>query len=238
MSTADWRRVQQHPDLAAGEIHVWRIRLNLPVAGSSPLSGDELQRAERLRDAVKRAQFIAGRSGMRTLLGEYTHTHPRDLRFTYGPHGKPSLPDSQLQFNFSNSGGMALLAVSIDRAIGIDIEHRDRTIRVDSLAQHIFTEAELAAFNTLPGDARHAALLTAWTRKEAYIKALGTGFSLSLKSFSVAVPADKEPAVLELRDSTDKQINWKFVPLVTHPDYIATLTAPGTDWIVCRFDCS
>jgi len=236
MSADDWRRVSRHPELAADVIHVWRIRLNLPVAGRSSLSEDELRRAGRLRDEVKRAQFIAGRSAMRTRLGEYTGTRPRELQLDHGPHGKPFLPNNALQFNFSNSGGMALLAVSSNREVGIDIEYRDRKISVDSLATHIFTAGELTIFRRLPESERHAALLAAWTRKEAYIKALGRGFSLPLKSFPVAVPADDEPAVLELCDSGNTPGNWKFVPLTAHPDYIATLTAPGTDWTVRLFD--
>jgi len=236
--TADhWRRVQQHPELAAGEVHVWRIRLDTPVPGESPLSADEQQRAQRLLDVQKRSHFLSGRAALRDLLGEYTGTRPRELQFAYGPHGKPSLPGNPLWFNFSNSGEVALLAVAIDREVGIDIEYRDRSISVEPLAAHILTTEEATAFRQLPENKRHAALLAAWTRKEAYIKALGTGFSLSLKSFSVAVPVDEEPAVLELRDSADIKSRWKFVPLDPHPEYIATLTAPDTGWTVRRFDC-
>ncbi|UCC55897.1 MAG: 4'-phosphopantetheinyl transferase superfamily protein [Gammaproteobacteria bacterium] len=236
MTAEPWRRVQQHPELAAGEIHVWRVRLDTPVTGESPLSADELQRAQRLRDIQKRNHFIAGRAALRDLLGEYTGTEPRELQFVYGPHGKPSLRDNPLRFNFSNSGEVALLAVASDREVGVDIEYRDRSIRVEPLAAHIFTNAEAAAFRQLPESKRHAALLAAWTRKEAYLKALGTGFSLSLNSFSVAVPVDEEPAVLELGDSPETMSSWKFVPLVPHPEYIATLTAPDTGWSVRRFD--
>jgi 4'-phosphopantetheinyl transferase len=236
MTGEDWRRGQPQPELAAGEIHVWRVRLDTPVTGETPLSADELQRAQRLCDAWKRNHFIAGRAAMRDLLGGYTGIEPDRLQFVYGPHGKPSLRDNPLRFNFSNSGEIALLAVACDREVGIDIEYRDRSISVEPLAAHILTAAEAAAFRRLPQGKRRAALLAAWTRKEAYLKALGTGFSLSLNSFSVAVPADGEPAVLELGDSPDTKGRWKFVPLFPHPEYLATLTAPDTDWNVRRFD--
>jgi len=236
MKSADWRRVRQHPELAAGEIHVWRIRLDIPIAGNSPLSDDEIQRAERLLDEVKRAQFIAGRAAMRRLLGAYTDTRPRELLFSYGPHGKPFLPGNSLQFNFSNTGDLALLAVTSEREVGIDIEHRDRNIRVAPLAAHILTTAEAEVFQRLPESERQVALLAAWTRKEAYIKALGAGFSLPLKSFSVAVPGDCESALLHLQDDTGKTYPWTFVPLSPHPDYLASLAAAGTDWTPCCFD--
>lgn len=236
MNTADWRRVQQHPELAAGEIHVWRIRLDTPLPTESPLSADELQRAQRLHDGQKRQHFSAGRAAVRKLLGAYTGSPPHELLFACGPHGKPFLPASPLQFNFSNSGELALLAVCRDREVGIDIEQRDRKLSVESLAAHIFTPGEAAAFRQVPETEQHTALLAAWTRKEAYIKALGRGFSLPLKSFSVAVPADNEPAVLHLQDATGTPHPWQFVPLGAHPDYLAALAAAGTDWTVRCFD--
>jgi 4'-phosphopantetheinyl transferase len=236
MNTADWRRVQQHPELAAGDIHVWRIRLDTPAPVESPLSADEQQRAQRLRDTRKRHHFSTGRAALRNLLGAYTGSQPRALEFEFGPHGKPSLPGSPLRFNFSNSGELALLAVCRDREVGIDIELRDRNISVERLAAYIFTSAEAAAFRQLAESGKHAALLAAWTRKEAYIKALGRGLSLSLKSFSVAVPEDDEAAVLHLQDATGTPRPWQFVPLATHPDYLATLAAAGTDWTQRCFD--
>jgi 4'-phosphopantetheinyl transferase len=236
MSTADWRRVQQHPELAAGEIHVWRIRLDAPVPAESLLSAEELQRAQRLRDTQKRHHFSAGRAALRNLLGAYTGSPPRELPFTCGTHGKPFLPDCPLQFNFSNSGELALLAVCRDREVGIDIEQRDRKLSVESLAAHILTPEETAAFRQVPETEQGAALLAAWTRKEAYIKALGRGFSLPLKSFSVAVPADNESAVLHLQDATGTPQPWQFVPLAAHPDYLAALAATGTDWTPRCFD--
>lgn len=236
MSSADWRRVQRHPELAGGDIHVWRIRLDIPAPGESPLSEDEQQRAQRLRDTRKRHRFSAGRAALRNLLGAYTGSQPRALEFALGAHGKPFLPDSPLQFNFSNSGELALLAVCRDREVGIDIEQRDRKISVERLAAYIFTSAEAAAFRQVPESGKQAALLAAWTRKEAYIKALGRGFSLSLKSFSVAVPGDGEPAVLHMEDATGTPRPWQFIPLAAHPDYLATLAAAGTDWTPQCFD--
>jgi len=235
--TADpWRRVPSPPELVAGDIHVWRIRLDVPTGSDSSLSADERQRARRLRAAEKRHHFTAGRTALRSLLGAYTGCDPRALQFDYGPHGKPFLPGAPLQFNFSNSGNLALLAVCNDREVGVDIEARDRTIRVESLAAHILTAEETGAFRQRPASDHHAALLAAWTRKEAYVKALGAGFSLPLKSFSVAVPADDAPARLPMQGGTETPHPWQFVPLAPHPDYLASLAAAGSDWTHHCFD--
>jgi len=231
-----WSRAQPPPGLDAGEIHVWRIRLAEPPPGGLPLSPDELDRAARLRMPEKRALFRAGRTALRVLLGAYLKVRPHELEFSYGAHGKPFLPGNPLAFNFSNSGELALLAVTGTGTVGIDIEYRDRNIHIEQVAAHIFTPDELTAFHARPQSERHAALLAAWTRKEAYIKALGSGFSLPLKDFSVAVPADDAPAVLQLRATGGAPGDWTFLPLFPHPDYLAALAAPGTDWSVRRFE--
>lgn len=235
MSAHPWRQ-ERRPALSAAEVHVWRIRLDATEGDTALLSGDERARARRLRSAAKRARFVAGRTVLRRLLETYTGSPARVLRFHYNPHGKPALPGKGLAFNFSHTENLALLAVAADREVGIDIEHRDRNIHVGLLARHILTPQEAAAFGRMPPARRRADLLATWTRKEAYVKALGVGFSRALNSFSVAVPAACEPARLELDDQAGNPQAWTFLPLAPHPDYLAALAAPGTDWTLRCFD--
>ena len=106
---------------------------------------------------------------------------PAAIRFHYGAHGKPSLPAGSagpaVRFNFTNSDRRALLAVAVDRDIGIDLEGRARDINLPGLVRHILNASEAAEFRALPAAVRHQAILTIWTRKEAWIKALGEGLS-------------------------------------------------------------
>ena len=236
MSDHRWRRIQPPPETAAGEIHVWRIRLDALADETSMLSADEQARARRLRSTTRRAQFVTGRTALRRLLGAYAGTRPQALQFAYGPHGKPALPGTGLAFNFTNSENLALLAIASDREVGIDLEQRNRNIRVELLARHILTAQEAAAFSRVPPARQAATLLATWTRKEAYIKALGDGFSRPLRSFSVTIRADSEPARLELDGQAGSPQRWTFMPLVPHPDYLAALAAPGTDWTLRCFD--
>ena len=118
---------------AAGIIHVWRIDLQHPALltlGSRLLSADETERARRFHFDEHRRRFMAGRSAMRLLLGDCTGTDPADIRFSYGPYGKPALPETgnplAIRFNFSNTHSRALLAVATDRDVGIDLESRLR----------------------------------------------------------------------------------------------------------------
>jgi 4'-phosphopantetheinyl transferase len=235
MTANPWEPARHPPPVLPDEIHVWRIDLERTAAtDASLLAPDEADRVARLRFAQHRERFIAGRCALRILLGGYLAIPPGAIRFCYGAQGKPALlpvPGSKtLHFNFSNSGDLGLLAVSRDREPGIDLEMRDRSISVEALARHIFSAGEREAFERLPPQERKPALLAAWTRKEAYLKALGTGFSRALNSFSVAVPADGAPALLQLPDGSGACSPWKFVPLGPHPHYLASLAARGEDW--------
>ena len=236
MSALSWQPSAQQPAPAADEVHVWRI--DLAAGAGSPaaatlLSSDERERAARLLCEHKRTRFIAGRSALRRLLGQYLDKAPQTLVFRYGPHGKPALvtgaSETILTFNFSHSEDLALLAVATGREVGIDIEYRHRDISVAPFARHILSENEAAALQRLPEEQHQQALLAAWTRKEAYVKALGEGLARSLKSFSAGIAVD-EPAVRRLEDANGEPHTWTFTPLAVHPDYLACVAAPGSDW--------
>ena len=228
---------------APGIVHVWRIDLQHPALlslGNRLLTDDESERAHCFHFDRHRMRFMAGRSAMRLLLGRYTGTDPAAIRFHYGEHGKPALPQNSgtptVQFNFTNSDNRAMFAVAVDRIVGIDIESLRRDINIPGLVRHILNDAEAAEFNRLPEAVRHQALLTIWTRKEAWIKALGDGFSRPLKSFSVAVDPDEDTGVLVMPEQPGEQLEWTFRLLESHPDDIATLTARGSDWSCRCFD--
>jgi 4'-phosphopantetheinyl transferase len=88
----------------------------------------------------------------------------------------------------------------------------------------------------LPEEQHKQALLTAWTRKEAYVKALGEGLARSLKSFSAGIADDDGTAVHHLEDTDGQPRLWTFIPLAVHPDYLACLASPGSDWTPRCFD--
>ena len=225
---------------APGTIHVWRIDLQHPVLlalGERLLTDDETARARRFLCDQHRRRFMAGRSAMRLLLGRCTGHDPAAIRFDYGAHGKPSLPAGNtvpsVRFNFTNSDRRALLAVAVDREVGIDLESRGRNINLPGLVRHILNTPEAAEFRGLPAAVQRQAMLTIWTRKEAWIKALGEGLSRSLQSFSVPVDPEVSEQVRPMPEAPGKTAEWTFLLLDSHPDDIATLTARGTDW-TCR----
>ena len=201
-----WVVPDNHPPLGLHEVHVWKIGLLASQVQLDQLrtllSDDELERADRFRFDRHRRRFITGRAVMRILLGRYTGRPPEALDFSYNPHGKPSLKDAgSLEFNFTNSRDLSLLCVARQRQLGIDLEHLGRHADYAGIVNRFFAEREIEELFSIPESRRHAAFLTGWTRKEAYIKALGTGLSLPLGQFAVTIDPQVAPALISADDN-------------------------------------
>ncbi len=114
---------------------------------------------------------------------------PKKRVSAYGPKGKPALAarERPLRFNVSNSGDLAAYAFTFDCEIGVDVEHRRRLLEIESIAQRFFAPDEVAELMDLPESERPDGFFNCWTRKEAYIKAVGDGLSVPLDSFRVTL---------------------------------------------------
>ena len=169
-------------------IDVWVADLDaLPLerAATSILSDDERERALRFRFEHHRARFVRCRTVLRELIARSTGNDPASIAFRYGRHGKPELDG--LHFNVSHSDRLAVIAISRDAPLGIDIERIDRTKEVPGLARTAFSAIECDELRALSPDEQIDAFFRGWARKEAYLKLLGTGFSLASDSFTVSL---------------------------------------------------
>jgi len=168
------------------------------------LSPEEQQRAERFRFSHLRERFRIGRGMLRTLLAAYCKVAPEALRFAYSEYSKPSLPEfPNCSFNVSHSGDLWACAIGTGAPLGIDIEHIRPLPDRDALARRFFAPAEHQAINSYAEADRAAAFYRCWTRKEAYLKALGFGLSKGLASFEVDC---SEAATSCIRDPTSPTI--------------------------------
>jgi 4'-phosphopantetheinyl transferase len=149
------------------------------------LSPDERDRADRFRFPRDRDRFVAGRVRLRAILGGYLDRPPGEVKFRYGPWGRPEV--DWLFFSLAHSGGRALLAVLPEVPVGADVEVV-RPLDPD-LAQIAFAPGERQALAALPAPEQGPAFFRGWTRKEAYLKARGTGLSTDLSSFEVTLGA-------------------------------------------------
>ena len=221
--------------LAEGEVHVWRALLDLPEpqiqALEQILADDERARAERFRFVKDRTHFIAARGLLRIILGRYLLRDPQRLSFSYNAYGKPSLAEMSesdgLSFNLTHANGMALYAVTRNRAVGVDVECIQRQMEWESVAKHFFSPYEVRMLKAVSPDMQHLAFFNCWTRKEAYIKARGMGLSLELDSFDVTLTPGEPAALLNIREEGQDISNWSLYELYPGGDYIAALAMEG-----------
>lgn len=185
--------------LRDGQVDVWCLNADpaepLPVDLQDMLDADERARAGRFVVPDHRPRFVLAHGMVRVVLAAYLDRAPESLVFETGPRGKPHLRGVGLSFNLSHSHDAIVLAVAQGLVLGVDVERLRRLEDRDGLVGRFFSAREQAAFAALPVGDRDEAFFRLWTRKEAYIKALGDGLSCPLDSFSVS--CDTQARILE-----------------------------------------
>lgn len=219
-------------------VHVWLAALDLDPAAIAPmatlLSADEQEHARRFHFDRDRAHYIAARGALRSLLGTYLHMPPAQIAFEYGPHGKPCLAASyaasNLRFNASHSRDYALYAFTYGRDIGADIEYMRPLPDANLIAERFFSPHERATLRGLPAEQQHAAFYAAWTRKEAYTKAIGKGLAQPLDEFDVSLAPDAPAQLLRVAGNPDEMQRWRLHTLPAPAGYAAALAVEGADY--------
>jgi len=163
------------------------------------LSPDEIERAMRFHFPLHRQRFIITRGLLRKTLSQYLDTAPDQIRFIYGPHGKPYLENNSLdlQFNVSHSADLAVFALTAHLEIGVDIEKMEPDFN-EGVAKRFFSPTEYAQLMALSSDEKMKGFYQIWSKKEAIIKALGQGVFLSLTDFSVSLQAKESITLTHL----------------------------------------
>jgi 4'-phosphopantetheinyl transferase len=191
-------------------VDVWRLSLTASPAIREPLWGllceRERQRAGRFAFERDRDRFVVAHGAVRSILSLYTRVSGRELEFVAGSAGKPALPAGAPRFNLSHSGDQALLAVSWECEVGVDLEAVRALEDIDGLAATCFSATERRVLAQLPEALRLEAFYDGWTRKEAFLKLLGDGLSRPLDSFDVTLTPG-EPARL-LRVAGERAGRW------------------------------
>jgi 4'-phosphopantetheinyl transferase len=231
-----WAVAVEKPRLSPEGVHVWCLALDLPLEQveklRATLSADERERAERYHFDRHRRRFIACRGHVRRILAGYLNARPAALSFRYGARGKPALDvpwsDSDIQFNVSNSDDVALLAVALDRELGIDVEHIREPRDFDSLAEQFFAASEVAQLRSLPQEQRLEGFFRCWTRKEAVLKAVGSGLAFPLDKVVVTLGRNEPARVVTYDDDPAGASQWWLESLAPVPEYIGALAAVGT----------
>ncbi|MDQ3983150.1 MAG: 4'-phosphopantetheinyl transferase superfamily protein [Actinomycetota bacterium] len=198
-------------ELPEDSLHVWRIDVRRPGEGlREVLSPDETERASRFRFDRDRDAFVCTRGALRTLLGAYLGAAPEDVELAYGEKGKPEVPT--LSFNVSHAGDVAVAAFARTGRVGVDVELMRDDVELIPLARRFFTPAENEALGRLPDDELVAGFYSCWTRKEAFVKALGEGLSFELDRVDVSVHPERA-RVLSIDGDTSAGERWSMVSL-------------------------
>jgi len=239
-----WPKATIPPRLAADEAHVWAV----PLVESEPsehellaaLSLDEQARAKEFRFDVPRRQFIVTRGVLRILLGHYLGERPEEIAFAFEAVAKPRLANkyaaSDLRFNVSHSGDLALIAATLGSDVGIDVEHCRPVKQLEQLAKRHFHSAEIAGVLATPSGARDAAFMRCWTGKEAVLKAFGVGIAGSLDAFQVPLAESFEGWIdLTALPKVGNASQCWLQRLVPCDDYVAAIALLGDERrVVCR----
>lgn len=236
-----WHQPPASLILSRGDVHVWRIPLNLPqrlVGDLVPLlSAEEKTRAARILSEEVSRRYVVSHGAMRQILSRYLDEGPAQIRVATGEEGKPYLlapvGAPAVHFSLSHSGELALCAVAQGREVGVDVERVHPVPAWRQIATRYFSERENQALDALPADQAVEAFFRGWTRKEAYSKALGRGVSRRWTQFTVSL----EPGAADLLPAPpDAQIEGlsTLCPLEPGPGYVAAVAAQGTGW---RLSC-
>ena len=238
-----WLAPPTQPTLLQDQAHLWLIRterLETQVERlGTTLCQAEWERAGRFQFARDREQFILGRGILRTILGRYLHQEPRALRFRYNEFGKPMLdapaPDNTLCFNLAHSAQRMLLAITRGKKIGVDIERIRPEIDLDRLAAQIFSLHERESWNALAPDVKPRAFFNGWTRKEAFVKAVGEGLSYPLQELEVTLAPNDAAKLLRVRGDARAAEEWHMQALDVGKEYAAAYAINARDCSMQRF---
>ncbi len=231
------------PHEGAPVVWIWRAPLIVPPAHQATLLGclsaDERERAGLLYRAEDRARFIVARARLRQILASVVQSGEgvpppasaladeslaARLVFAYGPHGKPSLPAApDLQFSLAHAGDLALIALTRGTPLGVDLEATREIPNPAELASTVFDLDALAIWQALDPPERQLALLRAWARKEAFLKAVGGGLAIPPSRIHVGVQPHFATARLRLPSIAGSPAQWTALDLHAGASYVAAL---------------
>ena len=193
------------------------------------LSAEERRRADRYDFDRDRRRFIIARARLRQLLALRLMIRPEAVELVYGAHGKPALAQRSNQtdwrFSVSHCDEMAVYAFSRGREVGIDIEAIREVRDADTIVSQFFSRSEQAAYLALAPAEKMLGFFNCWTRKEAFVKALGHGLSHPLDCFDVSLAPDKPAGILRVKNTPGGDAAWSLDSFTPAPGFVAAVVA-------------
>ena len=194
--------------------HIWLIRYDqsdlLLEESKYILSDAEKQRASRFHFEIDRKRFSVTRGLLKKVLSKITSKPAQEIQFQFNKHGKPELIGSSknIYFSVTHSGNLGLIAISDLAPIGIDVEQFRKKMITEKIAKRFFSKLEVEAFLTLNENEKLQGFFNCWTRKEAFIKAVGKGLSIPLNTFDVTLKPNEPAQLLAVRYKNETSNEW------------------------------
>ena len=232
-------RLPPRLSIEQGCVDLWSVPLGLAdrvvETLTACISADERGRADRFVNAKLRRRYIVAHAGLRLLLSRYTGIAAGALDFVLGPQGKPSLasPPRGIAFNLTHSEEVAVVAITATNRIGVDIERLREVADATAIARLFFSTIEESMLAAVAPAERNRAFLTCWTRKEAFVKALGGGLSVDLAGFAVNLSREL-PGFSSIREPDLAGIPWSIIHIEPETHYLgATVIDSAPRAVTC-----
>jgi len=220
----------------SSDLHIWIADSAAddfaPVSLEGTLNSTELARANRFRFQKHRDQFVFSQGVLRNILSQYLQMPPRHIRFESNDFGKPFLANPlpsfrRLEFNMSHSETLVLVGVTMERLVGVDTEFVRRIDGIDSVSANYFTASECDLIRSVPANQKDHVFYVCWTRKEAFIKAVGKGLSIPLRSFDTSMAIGAPGRFIETSDDCPHVEKWWLSDLQISREYVAAFAIEG-----------
>lgn len=235
---SNWSVPPAAPRVEHNDVHLWRAFLDCDGPSferlKASLAEDESIRAARFAFSRDRDRFVACRGILREILAGYLRRPATEVEFIYESEGKPRLrlrdSDPPIRFNVAHSHDLAVFAFACNREVGVDVE-LVRSDVADDIAERVFSPKELSAWRNLSLAARPEGFFLAWTCKEAYVKARGSGLGIPFDSFEVTAGWGQSEELV----SADRD-RWMLRTFRPANGYAGALVAEGKEWRLQLWD--
>ena len=213
-------------------VHLWCANLNISIEKQKVywnyLSEEEQARSQRFKFEKHRIHFIAARGILRILIARYLQIAPSAVHFEFGEFGKPFLTkNKKFQFNISHSEEYALFGFTLNNSIGVDIEYTLKKVDYKVIAPRFFAPNEVEKLFALPSSKQIEGFYNCWTRKEAFIKAVGNGLSLPLDQFEVTLQPEEKPRLISINWNPKEVQEWNLSSFNINGNYVGALALKG-----------
>ena len=235
------RAIDKPPTLGQGDVHLWCMPLQLNEAQAAVAMAllNDTQRDKYHRRATVELQnsYLAGRYYLMSLLAAYCGGSANELLLSYSRLNKPYLNPNpgNIQFNYTDTTFMGqswgLLAITIGRAVGVDIECLSRQSKFTAIVKRRFGLSEIDYVTNEGGAINAQRFLACWTRKEAYGKATGQGINFQMRDMDLASPGKFE---LEFLTADRPSEEYRLTQIEIGQKLIAAVVVAGYQPFVIR----